>query len=279
MHAPTTPMDPTPPPQPAADFPHQVAGHSGILLLPDGTLLKPSTGTEAAFYEESRSHGGLASLMPAYHGTVVRPSDGPGGGDKVYVRMDNALARFRRPCVLDVKLGTVLYDASAGEEKREKMRRQAAETTSLATGVRVCGMKVWDPEAGEDVAAERDWCRKLTPEQLPGVLRSFFCLPRSGAFAYRHLIPAVVARLKEVEKAFEGDRASLIASSVLVAYEGDPGGAGTPGAARPGEDVEVKLIDFAHSRFLRPDEVAADEGYLFGLRTLIGMLEAAYAGR
>lgn len=56
--------------------------------------------------------------------------------------LQNLLYGYRKPCILDAKLGTVLYDEDASEEKKARMIRKAAETTSLQTGVRLTGFQV-----------------------------------------------------------------------------------------------------------------------------------------
>jgi 1D-myo-inositol-tetrakisphosphate 5-kinase/inositol-polyphosphate multikinase len=43
---------------------------------------------------------------------------------------------------LDIKLGTVLYDEHASQEKKERMIKSAKETTSFETGIRVTGFQV-----------------------------------------------------------------------------------------------------------------------------------------
>ena len=56
--------------------------------------------------------------------------------------LENLSHSFAKPNILDVKLGTVLYDDSASAEKRERMEKTARETTSLETGVRLTGFQV-----------------------------------------------------------------------------------------------------------------------------------------
>lgn len=56
--------------------------------------------------------------------------------------LENVSHPFVRPNVLDVKLGTVLYEATASEEKRKRMEEQARNTTTLETGVRLTGFQV-----------------------------------------------------------------------------------------------------------------------------------------
>lgn len=56
--------------------------------------------------------------------------------------LDNLSKAFTKPNILDIKLGTVLYDEHASEEKKARMIKTAAETTSLETGVRMTGFQV-----------------------------------------------------------------------------------------------------------------------------------------
>lgn len=42
---------------------------------------------------------------------------------------------------MDIKLGTILYDEDANEEKRERMILKAKEGTSLETGIRMTGFQ------------------------------------------------------------------------------------------------------------------------------------------
>ena len=56
--------------------------------------------------------------------------------------LENVSHAFARPNILDIKLGTVLYDASATPEKRARMEDTARKTTSLETGVRLTGFQV-----------------------------------------------------------------------------------------------------------------------------------------
>jgi inositol-polyphosphate multikinase len=56
--------------------------------------------------------------------------------------LENLAHSFLKPNILDIKLGTVLYDQDASEEKRARMERVARETTSLETGIRLTGFQV-----------------------------------------------------------------------------------------------------------------------------------------
>lgn len=56
--------------------------------------------------------------------------------------LENLTYRFVRPNVLDIKLGTQLWDGEAGEEKRVRMDKVARDTTSGITGIRLTGFQV-----------------------------------------------------------------------------------------------------------------------------------------
>lgn len=56
--------------------------------------------------------------------------------------LENIAYPFIKPNILDIKLGTVLYDDDATPEKKERMDKTARETTSHETGVRLTGFQV-----------------------------------------------------------------------------------------------------------------------------------------
>jgi len=56
--------------------------------------------------------------------------------------LENISYPFKKPNVLDIKLGTVLYEDTASEEKKQRMIQAAKATTSLETGVRITGFQV-----------------------------------------------------------------------------------------------------------------------------------------
>lgn len=58
------------------------------------------------------------------------------------VVLQNLSYAFTRPNIMDAKLGTVLYEPGATEEKRAKMEKQAQETTIRSTGLRLTGCQV-----------------------------------------------------------------------------------------------------------------------------------------
>lgn len=62
--------------------------------------------------------------------------------------LQNLTHPFTKPNVLDIKLGTVLYDENATTEKRTRMEKSAQNTTSLEMGMRLTGFNVSEPSPG-----------------------------------------------------------------------------------------------------------------------------------
>lgn len=56
--------------------------------------------------------------------------------------LQNLTHTFLRPNIVDIKLGTVLYDESTPPEKRAHKEKSARETTLLETGMRITGFQV-----------------------------------------------------------------------------------------------------------------------------------------
>lgn len=66
--------------------------------------------------------------------------------------LENLTYGYQHPSVLDAKLGTVLHDAHASEEKKARMVKKAAETTTGQVGLRLTGCQV---SCGASPRAER----------------------------------------------------------------------------------------------------------------------------
>ncbi|KAI9883503.1 MAG: hypothetical protein M1823_004720 [Watsoniomyces obsoletus] len=89
-------------------------------------------------------------IPPIQPASTIRPWKE--GGKKLdtdlAIVLENITAGFIRPNILDVKLGSQLWDHLASLEKRNRLDKVAAETTSASLGFRVAGMKVWEGLSG-----------------------------------------------------------------------------------------------------------------------------------
>lgn len=138
-----------------------VGGHSGIVSH-DGKVYKPLPAgprgdMEAGFYLQvnkgARRFHPPATFMPPFHGLVVveDESEESGAGKskspkppKRYLALDDltSSSRYRRPCVMDIKVGVQAWDEDASVPKIHK--EASKYPTQQTVGFRLTGMRVWD---------------------------------------------------------------------------------------------------------------------------------------
>lgn len=167
-----------------APFADAVAGHDGVLSSDDNELvIKPCMESEIAFYSmATRRLSQLKPVMPLFYGTLalvapetakaLQDSSSQGSAQLALqqsspisrppptstsalrgkrlntgqaIVLENLAAPFERPNIMDIKLGIRLWADDALPEKRRKLDAVSAETTSGSLGLRITGMKVWQP--------------------------------------------------------------------------------------------------------------------------------------
>lgn len=217
------------------------------------------------------------------------------------ILLEDLCAKFEAPCILDLKIGKRMYRDGASEEKISRSIAKAEGSTSSSHGIRICGLQTYSRPSHTYYCQDKYVGRSLPGDLLkPSIARFFASCPPE----YRQkTIGLIVDRLKQLTTAIEGiTNLRFYSSSLLVVYEGNFAGAeDSDKAAHLGQDeegeseadehhthksgdaprVDVRMIDFANTSVLDtaaadgqvPVQVGPDEGYLFGLRNLIKLLE------
>lgn len=162
------------------------------------------------------------------------PTHGKRLDTNLAIALENVTYGFVRPNVLDVKLGTRLWDESAPLAKRARLDQSASETTSSSLGFRIAGMKVWrvtttasiDSAAGEDgyEVFGKMYGRQFRAEDVNKGFKTFLSV--SGGTEPRDELSRVTARrfaeeVKKIREILEAEESRMYGASILFVYEGD----------------------------------------------------------
>ncbi|XP_061668903.1 inositol-trisphosphate 3-kinase A [Syngnathoides biaculeatus] len=267
----------------------QLAGHAGSFKAgANGHLLKKHCECEQRCLSLLMSDV-LRPYVPGYHGDVEKD------GQK-YNQMEDLLAEFDCPCVMDCKMGVRTYleeeltkarkkptprpdmyqkmvevdpEAPSAEEKEQKavtkpryMQWRETISSTATLGFRIEGVKK------EDGTVNRDFKRTKTREQVMEAFHEFVKGNKEVLNGYR-------VRLKEIRATLETSAFfkthEVIGSSLLFVHDGK-------GRAK------VWMIDFGKTTALPEGEELdhraswregnREDGYLFGLDCLVDIISA-----
>ena len=288
-----------------------IGGHAGILMAGDKVYKPLQSGgrghKEAAFYLNAcpppgmggaAAHHALCAHMPAFDGFAVRvPGRGGdgGGGDatmeavppplppatpsgvaghgagahahhasheQLYLVLENVAAGLGpRPSQMDIKMGCQSWDEDAPPDKVAKERDKYPP--QLVMGFRCTGMRVWQPAAGRYKEHGRTFGYRLDESTM---VAAFYEFLHDGTRLRLDLIPPLLTAMRSVRATMAAQHDyRFYGSSLLFSYAGTP----TSGTPR----VDVRMIDFAHVWPIT-DAGGSDTGYLRGVDSIIGFLEA-----
>ncbi|KAI4140564.1 MAG: hypothetical protein L6R39_005751 [Caloplaca ligustica] len=171
---------------------------------------------------------------------VVEKAWAPSNGGKITtdlaIVLENVAAPFKKPNILDVKLGARLWDDDAPPAKRAKLDKVAAETTSKPLGFRIAGMRTWQGSTTtssshtEGVANDgyklydKSYGRQFSAETIRQGFEDFFLVERDGGAKgpVRDVISRFAAHVEELHFVLEREESRMYSASLLFVYEGDP---------------------------------------------------------
>ena len=235
-------------------------------------VIKPCKQSEVDFYESTSTHPEILPHIPTFLGKITLGSDTateqaakalalptetftetasesgigstaviandwtPSQGNKIQTELaivlGNAAHGFKKPNILDVKLGARLWADDAPLSKRARLDKVAEETTSGSLGLRIAGMKTYHGEQGEAKvgltadgykAFDKTYGRTFTAENIDEGFGDFFLLAKEerATGPVRKVIRRFIGHLEEIQEFFEKSESRMYSASLLFVYEGD----------------------------------------------------------
>nr|CAG8577484.1 13841_t:CDS:2 [Entrophospora candida] len=224
-------------------FEHQIGGHDKLLLTNDeAVIVKPCNTLEKEFYETSvlypefsmwilqlqdanHNNNSLINLVDDISDNNNDNGDGIRVVDPLIIRQEiekqrNILYGFKKPCFIDLKLGTQLWGEDSSEEKKQKMIKRALMTTSASLGIKITAFKVYQKSIDnyKDYSREYGYILKNENGIILG-LRDYFRAEISKD-KQSLIIKTIIRDLKELYKALENTELRLYGASLFLVYEG-----------------------------------------------------------
>ncbi|AQZ17489.1 ARG82 (YDR173C) [Zygosaccharomyces parabailii] len=247
---------------------HKAAGHDGTLTDDDELLVfKPATTQELDFYKSvqertfnnTRATDGdvpLYSWMPTFLGVLDEGlrevpesacaiSSEKHIGDQAmnksskcqrskYIVLENLLHGFHKPNIMDVKLGKILHDENASNEKMSRLGQVSRTTTSGSLGFRICGMKIQhNKQAGElesshfeqsgdgYIFVNKNFGYSLKKQNIKDAFKMYFANDSLSPRRVWQLKHTFLQRLQLLYNTLLEEEVRMVSSSLFFVYEGD----------------------------------------------------------
>ncbi|GAW83368.1 inositol polyphosphate kinase [Plasmodium gonderi] len=182
-----------------------------------------------------------------------------------HIVLEDLVYGFKRPCVLDIKMGKRQRKIGASLEKRKRQVEKSFRTTSHSLGFRLCGCQHYNKINDKLFYKDKYWGRNLTKENIPWAIRNWFW---NGSLLYDELIPLLLEKLHRFFNCIvELRHYRFWSSSLLWVFDG-----GLSDKKARSNSLDIRMIDFANTIYLQ-DNPSVDDEYIFGLKNLIHSMQ------
>lgn len=147
------------------------------------------------------------------------------------VALENAAYGYKRPNIMDVKLGRRLWADDAPLEKKRRFDKISAETTHHDFGFRIAGMRVYKGSDNKDELDselyriyDKDYGRNnVNKDNIVDAFRGFIYNSRANIDEeYGRAVAEAFRRdLEHVRDVLESEESRMYSSSLLFIFEGD----------------------------------------------------------
>lgn len=274
---------------------NQAGGHEGTFKAQGPILVKKVSDREATFYEDAARGSWPERFLPNFYG---RTDDGTS------IRIENLTYGYKRPCVMDLKMGFQSVEDSE-QSFLKKIRHAALDlvTGSKHSGVRLEGLSMYRTLENRRMKGTKAQSHSVSAHlgiSLQDVL-TFFLTDESGvrtdiALRFQSHIESLLEYFK-----WHNNKHLFIGSSILLIYDNDNSSphmrwaralqrlhtidpalralsSDQVSALTRRTQVDVRMIDFAHTGSL-PAAQHRDFGYIQGLETILTALKEIRANR
>jgi 1D-myo-inositol-tetrakisphosphate 5-kinase/inositol-polyphosphate multikinase len=191
---------------------------------------------------------GLRNFVPHYFGKRVIEI---ASRSYEFIELEDITYPFKKPCIMDIKIGKVTYDPDASEDKKYTESIKCPHQKEF--GFRILGYRLHPDEKGQVRVQDKNWGRTRTPENIQAAFNDYFqAIPTPKLKS--DAIKIFRKELSKISEWFDSQQEiQMYSSSLLFVYEGDP---------HAQTHAKMKMIDFSHVFY----EKQLDENYIHGLK-------------
>ncbi|KAE9556546.1 hypothetical protein FO519_000240 [Halicephalobus sp. NKZ332] len=188
----------------------------------------------------------LRGFVPQYFGKrVINIAN----RDYEFIEMEDITYPFKKPCIMDIKIGQVTYDPDASEKK--KATESIKCPLQREFGFRILGYRLHPDDQGNVRVQDKNWGRTRTHNNIGAAFEEY--LQATSTESKKKIVESFLKDLSLISAWFESQEAvQVYSSSLLFVYEGDSSSETLP---------IVKMIDFSHVFY----EEKKDSNYIHGL--------------